>query len=143
MEIDIEHKTVTLCTKDKDCLTANLTIYEPDPNDGDKVLLELTVNEQTISYAHDDFFTALQMIRRDLEQQHLQIRCNGAARNVYPSPMQFDMGPVYKAYKLSLGQQAQTADLVHIFECDAGLEFVSVAEQKAYYDEWIHSITRR
>jgi hypothetical protein len=69
--------------------------------------------------------------------------CNGAAKNVFPSSMQFSMGNTRKAYKLSYGKQAKLEDMVDIFEFEEGLEFVSVDEQLQFYNQWINSVMKR
>ncbi|MEH7304129.1 hypothetical protein [Neobacillus drentensis] len=56
---------------------------------------------------------------------NLQIICNGAALNVYPSPMALSMGSGRLAYKLNFGKQAISEDLVDIFDCDDTLNFVA------------------
>lgn len=79
---------------------------------------------------------------KDLEKYNLQIICNGSARNVYPSAMQFSMGNTRKAYQLYPGKQAAMNDLVDIFDCDENLEFTSVEKQINYFNDWIKSFSK-
>ncbi|WP_315073559.1 hypothetical protein [uncultured Clostridium sp.] len=68
----------------------------------------------------------------------IQIMCNGAGKNIYPSPMQFDFGNTRKAYKKYLGQQAKISDLIDIFGYDGGIEFVSIDEQLEFERVWVN-----
>jgi hypothetical protein len=81
-------------------------------------LIELFLGNRRVTSESDNFFTALLSMRRELELENLQMACNGAAENVYPSRMQLDMGSGRKAYKLTYGQQAIMKDVVDIFEYD-------------------------
>ena len=82
-------------------------------------------------------------IRKDLEHDGIQILCNGAARNVYPSPMMLNMGEGRSAYKVTLGHQALMKDVVDIFDYDESLICCSVEEQNQYYSNWVTSLRRR
>lgn len=76
-------------------------------------------------------------VRKNLETLNIQICCNGAARNVYPSNMQRSMGSGRVAYKLYSGERAKLEDVVDIFDCDDRLEFVTVDEQERFYKNWV------
>lgn len=117
-----------------------LKLYEESPDDEDMVLLELWILGDTISYEHENFFQALQSLRQNLEDKHIQVMCNGAALNVYPSQMQLSMGSGRLAYKLKFGRPATTEDIVDIFEFEDGLKFVEVEEQLSYYNRWLKSL---
>lgn len=71
---------------------------------------------------------------------NIQIICNGAGKNVYPSGMQVSMGTGRAAYKLFLGQKASIADVVDIFDIDDSLEFVNISEQSDFYNTWVKSV---
>ncbi len=104
------------------------------------VLIELTFSGRKFSSKSENFFSALQALREELERKNIQILCNGAAKNIYPSPMQMSMGSGRKAYKLSIGQQAKNSDVVDIFDYDEELDFVNLDEQSKYYSECLKSI---
>lgn len=104
------------------------------------VLVETIVSGHKINIKADNFFSALLTLRKELEKKNIQIVCNGAARNVYPSSMQMSMGSGRIAYKLSKGQQAKNSDIVDIFDCDEELDFVDIDEQLKYYIEWLKSV---
>lgn len=123
-------------------INGELGLYEEAPDDNKQVLLEISFNDQRISKMANNFFEALQAIREELEINKIQIICNGAAKNVYPSPMQMSMGCGRMAYLLKTGQQAKSADIVDIFNCIDTLTFVSVKEQKIFYRDWIKSISK-
>lgn len=46
-----------------------LTLYEESPDDGDIVLLELSILGHSISYKHENFFQALQSLHQNLEEK--------------------------------------------------------------------------
>lgn len=125
---------------EKKILEGILKVYEESPNDEEMVLIELTVDNNTISFQDETFFQAFQALRQYLEKKYIQIMCNGAAINVYPSPMQLSMGVGRFAYKLTTGKPAKTEDIVDIFEYDRDLKFVGIDEQFNYYISWLKSI---
>lgn len=138
--MEFEKITVKLLLNGEKPTFEDLFLYEEAPNDEDMVLIETTVSGQRIHIKGENFFSALQALREELEKGNLQIVCNGAAKSVYPSPMQMSMGSGRKAYKLSMGQQAKNSDVVDIFDCDEELEFVDRDEQSKYYTEWLKSV---
>ena len=71
----------------------------------DLVAVEIKLPSKTFFAKAESYFEALQCIRKDLEPDGIQILCNGAARNVYPSPMMLSMGEGRTAYKVTLGHQ--------------------------------------
>lgn len=143
MEGDIlncESKIIKLYENDGKMFDGFLKLYEESPNDEDMVLLELSILGCTLSSEHENFFQALQSLRQNLEDKQIQIMCNGAALNVYPSQMQLSMGPGRLAYKLKFGKPAKTEDIVDIFEFEDDLKFVAVQEQFSYYKRWLKSL---
>lgn len=143
MEGDIlnyESKTIKLAMNDGKIFDGILKLYEESPDEEEMVLIELLILDDTISVEHDNFFLALQSLRQHLEDKHIQVMCNGAALNVYPSQMQLSMGTGHLAYKLKIGEPARLKDIVNIFEFDNGLRFVKIEEQFSYYNKWLKSL---
>jgi len=135
-----EKKTVKLLLNKERPTFEELYLYEVAPDDGDMVLVKTTINGQKINIKGENFFSALLSLRKELEKENIQIVCNGAAKNVYPSPMQMSMGSGRTAYKLSMGQQATNSNMVDIFDCDEELDFVDIVEQSKYYTDWLQSV---
>jgi hypothetical protein len=104
---------------------------------------EVTINDNLYFGESEDIFSALQILRTALEKAKIQLCCNGAALNVYPSAMAFDMGGTRKAYKMVLGVSAKTADLVDIFEYDGTLALSTVDEQTAFQQQWVSSLQKQ
>ena len=102
--------------------------------------VRLTCAAQSFVGEGSDYFDALVALRGQLEAQSTLIRINGASRNVWPSGMSRSMGGGIQAYRMTLGSQARTADLVHIFECAAGIEPATIAEQERFRDQWFASL---
>ena len=136
--MEIEKKAVKLMGENSEVITAELIIKEDIPENVDMIILELLFNGESILGQSDNMFDSLKELRKQLEKKRIQILCNGAARNVYPSAMQFSMGNTRKAYKLYKGEQARMKDMVDIFELDDGLEFVDINEQLKFFEEWIN-----
>lgn len=138
--MDMERKIVKLLMNGEKQVFADLVLYEEVIDDEDMVLLEITIDDQKLSYKSENFFLALLNLRKELEKKNIQIICNGAAENIYPSPMQMRMGSGRTAYKLYMGNQARNSDVVDIFDCDEDLEFSNIEAQSKYYAEWLKSI---
>lgn len=138
----MEKIEVKIRSNGKKQLVAIMEVWEED-DDGEQIMLKLHLNNKIYEGRCEDYFTSLQEIRKELEKEELQILCNGAAKNVYPSPMQYSMGNCLKAYKLYIGKSALREDIVNIFEYDERLEFVSVEKQFEYHEEWISFFKER
>ena len=106
---------------------AEIEVIEHDTG---RVRLLLRAGLLTAEAESDDCFSALQDIRRVLEEDGLAAYCYGSSRNVFPSGMSRSMGGGRKAYRLSLGKQGRMADLVDIFTAGPDIELVSVEEEK-------------
>ncbi|GAA0127534.1 hypothetical protein UT300019_34400 [Clostridium sp. CTA-19] len=138
--MNIERKIVKLLMNEEKLIFADLVLYEEAIDDEDMVLLEVNIDGQKISYKSENFFSALLNLRKELEKKNIQIICNGAAKNIYPSTMQMSMGSGRTAYRLCMGNQAKNSDMVDIFDYDEDLEFANIEEQSKYYTEWLKSI---
>ena len=104
----------------------------------DDISLSFIYAENNVSKVAGDYFTALCRIREELEKQGVTVICNGASKDVYPSPMMRDMGDGDQAYRLKIGVPAKMADVVNIFEVDRD-NFIpsTVLEQEEFYQEWL------
>lgn len=141
--MDTEKVIVKLISPTGDIMTADLLINDNIGGDEDTVIIEIDINQKNFSGKCDNHFGALVELRRCLEKDNIHVFCNGTAKNVYPSAMQFSMGNTRKAYKLSLGKQAFMKDMVDIFDYDQDCEFVTVNEQMRFYNDWIQSLSNR
>lgn len=141
--MDSEIKKVKLMNQDRRVISGVLTLYEVSRKDPDLVCIRLDFDEISVEFHAEYFFEGLLLLRRHLEAERRQIMCNGAAKSVYPSPMQLSMGDGRLAYKLEMGQQAKMVDIVDIFAFDDTLEFVGVDEQYESYQTWLHSLIRQ
>lgn len=116
-----------------------------------RVVLELVESDGSVSirsnfkdnmytFSGENYFEALINLRAFLEKDGFQIICNCSCKTIYPSPMQLSMGTGRIAYKLYLGVQAKTENIVDIFDVEENLECVSVAKQFEFYQKWIESL---
>lgn len=138
--MNYESKSIKLAMNDEKIFEGMLKLYEASPDDEEMVLIELLILGDTISFKHENFFLALQSLRQHLEDKHIQVMCNGAALNVYPSTMQLTMGTGRLAYKVKFGEPAKLKDVVDIFEFDNSLRFVKIEEQFSYHIRWSNSL---
>lgn len=94
-------------------------------------------------YADDpeDFFSALLDLRKRLERDGVQLLCQGARREVWPSAMARQMGKGLKAYVCELGMPG--TELVEIFEAASRSDCVTVTEQRRYHEQWFESRSAR
>jgi hypothetical protein len=104
-----------------------------------RCLLICRYRDKTISSDATDFFEALVSIRRQLQADGLAPYCYGASLNVFPSGMARDMGQGLKAYKLTLGKHAKSADLVDIFDEGIDVAPADVDAQEQFYRDWLGS----
>jgi len=112
---------------------AVFTLFE----DGDDCRLQCQYRGRSIERVASDFFQALCEIRIELARERLIPFCYGASLNVYPSGMARDMGSGLKAYKLSPGKVARTADLVEIFHEGPDVIPAPVEMQEQYFKDWL------
>lgn len=122
-------------------LEATLLRWDEAPEDVDQVKLELNYDTTTVTvWSEDGYFRALSEIRKRIEPDNALIVCYGSSENVYPSPMIESMGCGEKAYRLAMGMQARTADLVCIFDVGPDIIPSTVDRQKNYYECWLESL---
>lgn len=138
--MEIEKKTIKFLLNRERSIYEQLILFEEAPDEEDMVLVETKIMGNEMKFKGENFFSALLALRMELEKEKIQMVCNGSAKNVYPSRMQLSMGSGRKAYKLSMGQQAKSSDMIDIFDYDEELEFVDIDEQSKYYSEWLKSV---
>lgn len=114
--------------------------YLTEDENGETVTIELCYDNVLYQSEDVSFFEALVQIREKLEQNGILVACNGALKNVYPSPMMLRMGTGRTAYVLHLGHHAKMSDVVDIFDSNILGEWCSVNKQQAYYQEWLSSL---
>lgn len=115
-------------------------IDNPDGLADRQISLTLRFSGIEIQKVDYDYFSALQQIRIDLEAIKINVLCNGASLDVYPSGMMRDMGGALKAYRLKRGLHAHLSDVVDIFEFDENNFIIcTVSEQNEFYEKWKES----
>lgn len=85
----------------------------------------------------EDWFDALQQVRRQLEQRSLRAACVGARTNAYPSGMLRDMSLGLTVYLLQPGKAAWRR--AYIFDPADVAHCGTVADQDAFYAQWLKS----
>ena len=115
---------------------ATFTLFD----EGDDCRLQCEYRDKTVESTAPDFFQALCNVRNRLADDGLIPFCYGASLNVYPSGMARSMGGGLKAYKLTLGKQAMTADLVEIFAEGPDVIPASVEVQEQFFRNWLAAL---
>ena len=104
---------------------------------GEVCRVEVLLPDLRISGDGPDLFEALVSVRRQLEPWRITLVCNGARRDVYPSPMLRQSASGRRAYVLTLPRTSARPKTVDIFdEAPVGSVLVTVDEQRAAFDEW-------
>ena len=129
--------TIQILKPDASQCEARVEWWSPEHTD---CRVRVTFEDQTFEGSGGDFFDALADLRNGCEGDGYRLLCYGASRNVWPSGMARDMGRGLKAYRNQLNQRASRTDLVGIFETGADVEPGTVAEQRAFHEEWILSL---
>lgn len=106
----------------------------------ESVSIRLYFKDNMYIFSGENYFEALINLRLFLEKDELQIICNGFCETIYPSAMQLSMGTGRSAYKLHLGIQAKSENIVDIFDVEKNIKCVSVSEQVEFYQKWIVSL---
>jgi hypothetical protein len=87
-----------------------------------------------------DLFESLAELRAALERSGARLLCQGACRDVLPSPAARQSGGGRMAYRLRMGEPTRRDDLVDIFAPADPACLGSVAEQRAYARAWLASL---
>ncbi len=118
-----------------------VNLWDECPDDEDFVRIELTFNGKAfLATSERGFFHAFCEIRKRLEALGVLPLCFAACKTVYPSGMISSMGCGEQAYKLTLGRQAKSTDLVDIFDSSDDLRPTTVEQQERFYEKWIQSL---
>jgi hypothetical protein len=94
---------------------------------------------EPLSVEAGDCFEGLRLIRRQLDRENLRLCCAGARRDVWSSGMQRDMGMGLTAYVLTVPRTEQRPPVVGIFDAAETDTVATVADQEAFYQEWLAS----
>lgn len=123
---------------DKTVTNILLYLYDEVEDDPEKVRIELDKQ----SYIAYNYFDALCLLRKDLESRSIQLMCNGAAKEVYPSPMQLSMGCCRTGYVQYMSKPALIKDVVDLFEFDESLTLCDIKTQEEYHKQWLMSLKK-
>ncbi|WP_445346719.1 hypothetical protein [Acinetobacter bohemicus] len=87
----------------------------------------------------NNYFEALNCLRRKLELNNYFLCINGSRRDFYLSNMTLQMSLGCIGYRLELGKQG-TEKLNTFDECSDQTKIVTVLEQKRAFSEWVKSL---
>ncbi len=131
---------VKIANDKKELYECELELYDEQLDDSVKIVLKN--KEQTMAFSADNYFDALEKLRRYLEDRNEKILCKGSNENVYPSAMQLNAGSGRNAYSLALGRQAKLVDVVDIFEESDFDSCVSCDKQNDFFERWTESLNK-
>lgn len=131
---------VKIVNEEKEFYECELELYEEEADDFVKLVLKH--RGQADVFRADNYFEALEKLRRHLENRNEKILCKGSNENVYPSAMQLNAGIGRNAYSFALGKQAKLADVVDIFEESDVDSWASCDKQKDFFERWIESLNK-
>ncbi len=123
---------------DKTVTNILLYLYDEVENDPEKVRIEFDKK----SYIAYNYFDALCLLRKYLESRSIQLMCNGAAKEVYPSPMQLSMGCCRTGYVQYMSKPALNKNVVDLFEFDESLTLCDIKTQEEYHKQWLMSLKK-
>jgi hypothetical protein len=102
--------------------------------------LIIKFNGEELEATAGDFFEALCKARLKLEGRGILPLVNGANKSNYPSGMARDMGAGLSVYRLQLGKPwGDLKDLVQTFEANVIDQISTVADQRAFFEQWRRS----
>ena len=106
----------------------------------ENVKLSITNDELKldIKVIGQNYHEALWNLYTELESIEIELKCNGVSLNVYPSPMQFDMGLAYQGLQLKMGIRNNDNVVLIDYNIDKFIK-CNKAEQLAFYNKWILS----
>lgn len=116
-----------------------LSVIESDGRN-DWLLLRLEFSGEVLEERTGSCWEGLLRIRQRLDARSIIPVCYGASANVHASGMSASMGIGDRAYKLTPGIAGRSNDLVCIFETGPDVRPASVAQQGAFYDQWLASL---
>ena len=133
---------------------ADVVIRAVDANDGEhecRIATAVEGRECQIAASVDggdpltgsagDFFEALRVVRRALDENGLRLCCGGARRDAWASGMQRDMALGRSCYVVSMPRTKQLAAVVGVLD-PAPLDTIgTVADQDQFHREWLASST--
>jgi hypothetical protein len=93
-------------------------------------------------FSGGDLFDALTSLRVALEELDIQLLCNGARPDVFPSGMSRDMSGGRKAYVTKLGCPALRTDMVDIFDYADAQSVGTVRDQQIFHEQWVASLRK-
>jgi len=125
--------------KNEEVDKCNVHLLEND-NGSVKLKIEFEKDAFHLEENGDNYFQVLCELRKKLNNQKVELLCNGTSLNVYPSAMQLGMGGGDRAYRLKMGCHTQMTDIVETFEYDKENHKIStLEEQSEFHEKWILS----
>jgi hypothetical protein len=139
VELDRFIRKINLVLADGTRRPAELLADEIQESEG-VMLYRITLTDdgrEVIGTAEQGYFDAMLNLRSKLETENVLLECFGASEDMWPSPMQFSMGPAHLAYRMQMGRQAMQADIVDIFDAHQRVRPSTVEAQRLFHGKWL------
>ncbi|QHC34185.1 hypothetical protein [Komagataeibacter xylinus] len=94
-------------------------------------------------YEAPDLFSAFQNMRLDLEKEGIRFLCIGACPDVIASGLSRNMSGGRKVYAIRHGEQADSRNIVDIFDYAPPERIGTVQQQRDFAARWLASVTHR
>ncbi len=107
-----------------------------DDNNEDLFRISTELNNKKVEVFDEFHFKAFQKFRIELIDNNIDLKCNGALINVYPSMMMSSE----KAYFLEHGKQAKMDSVVNIYDHIEISESNHPEKQNIFYQNWLQSL---
>lgn len=107
---------------------------------GNEILIDFKLGGLEFTRKGDNYFAALLEVRKELELRKIKLLCKGCCRNVYPSPMSFDMCGGLIAYIMKMGREIERKESVNIFDECLLEEYATIEEQLVFCKQWYEEI---
>jgi predicted NAD-dependent protein-ADP-ribosyltransferase YbiA (DUF1768 family) len=87
-----------------------------------------------------NYHDSLWNLKFALYDKGIELICNGVSKNVYPTPMQFDMGLAYQGMYLKMGTKTTNSEIVNLIDDNTNIHINCTKEdQLFFYNKWILS----
>jgi hypothetical protein len=102
--------------------------------------VKLEFGDRVLCENDGSYFDALNRIRGQIESEGIRLLCYGASKFCWPSGMAMEMGAGLHVYRLKIGRKPEMEHLIGTFDTGEDVVPATLAQQKAFADEWLKSI---
>lgn len=111
---------------------------EETSNNEVKLSIEIDKIKLSIQVIGKNYHDALWNLHAQLGAMNIELICNGVSLNVFPTPLQFDMGLAYQAMSMRMG--VRNGHIINLIDSNID-NFIKCTkeEQFEFYNKWVLS----